>query len=147
MLTLPSYFLRHISPEPNSGCWIWTSCLDKDGYALGARNKNCKPRTVRAHRAIYKLLVGPIAEGLTLDHLCKTKCCVNPDHLEPVTSKVNILRGNGRAAVNARKTHCPRGHSLAEHAYINKKQQRICRICQNAAEVRYKERKRLGIKL
>ncbi len=144
MLTLPESFARFISPEPMSGCWIWTGGLDKDGYALGYRPSPAKPHTVRAHRAIYKLLVGPLSSALTLDHLCRTRCCVNPDHLEPVTNKLNIMRGEGWAAKNARKLVCAKGQHSLEDAYINPKNQRICRICSAESQARYRERKHLG---
>ena len=81
---LPSWLALYISPEPNSGCWLWTSTLDKDGYPLASRSRKLKPRTVRAHRAVYEIINGPIAEGLTLDHSCRTRPCVNPDHLVPI---------------------------------------------------------------
>lgn len=84
----------------------------------------------QAHRVAYELLIGPIAAGLELDHLCRTHACVNPAHLEPVTGQVNLLRGVGFPATNAAKTHCPQGHEYtAENTYWSKKGQRGCRAC------------------
>ena len=84
------------------GCWAWTGPRDKRGYG--------RLRGRLAHRIAYELAVGPIPLGLTLDHLCRTHHCVRPTHLEPVTVRVNTLRGEGRAAKEARQTHCVRGH-------------------------------------
>lgn len=88
-------------------CWLWTGGLNKAGYGNFHHET-----TVRAHRWIYQLSVGPIPPGLQLDHLCRVRRCVNPDHLEPVTAQTNVLRGDGLAAINARKTHCVRGHAF-----------------------------------
>lgn len=70
-------------------CWVWNGRLDKDGYARAYYNK----RDERVHRVMYEMLVGPIRKGKFLDHLCRNRVCVNPEHLEPVTSKVNTRRG------------------------------------------------------
>ena len=78
----------------------------------------------------YELLVGPIPEYLTLDHLCRVRNCVNPAHLEPVTSAENILRGMSSPAQNARKTECLNGHAFTvENTLINVIGARVCRTC------------------
>ena len=77
-------------PEPNTGCWLWTAAL-KNGY--GRITMMNPKRKTAAHRVSYEAFVGPIPEGLTLDHLCRVRCCVNPAHLEPVTMRENIMRG------------------------------------------------------
>lgn len=89
-------------------CWEWQAGLRKDylgngGYGMFNAGKG---RTTHAHRLAYEELIGPIPEGLVIDHLCRNKACVNPAHMEPVTNRENILRGNGRAAKLARRTHC-----------------------------------------
>jgi hypothetical protein len=85
---------------------------------------------ILAHRYAYLMFKGEIPEGLTIDHLCRFTSCVNPDHLEAVTLKVNILRGGTIFAVNSRKTHCHRGHPLeGRNLRINKKGERNCRAC------------------
>jgi hypothetical protein len=89
-------------------CWLWTASGDRNGYGLFWNGD----KLVYAHRYAYELLVGPIPAGLTIDHLCETPACVWPTHLEPVMLAVNILRGNGPTAINARKTHCPQRHPL-----------------------------------
>lgn len=137
-MNLPSWLEQYISPEPNSGCWLWTSTLDKDGYPLASRSRKLKlPRTVRAHRALYELVVGVIPDDMTLDHLCRLKCCVNPKHMEVVTNKINILRSDGRCAINARKTHCKEGH---EFDAVGSRGERRCSQCYNLYQKLYKRR-------
>jgi len=91
-------------------CWEWIGDRYKDGgYGRFWDGK----RNVRAHRHVYEAARGPIPAGLELDHLCRNTRCVNPDHLEAVTHRTNVLRGDATSAKNARKTHCVRGHALA----------------------------------
>ena len=107
------------------GCWVWQAATLK-GYG----QFNVGHRICYAHRVAYELVVGPIPDGLELDHLCRNTLCVNPDHLEPVTMRVNILRSQSEPANNARKTHCPHGHAYdAENTYVNPKGHRSCREC------------------
>jgi hypothetical protein len=93
------------------GCWEWVGHLTPQGYgSLGRR---------LAHRLVYEVAVGPIPAGLQLDHLCRNRRCVNPDHLEPVTSRENTLRGSGLPAQRVLVTHCPRGHAYTdENTYV-----------------------------
>lgn len=80
-------------PEPNSGCVLWLGALTWDGYGyIGLRDAAGKAYNVRAHRAAYELRVGPIRDGLVIDHLCRVRCCINPDHLEVVTQHENLRR-------------------------------------------------------
>jgi hypothetical protein len=110
----------------DDGCWSWTAWRDKHGYgrvSVGSVRK-------LAHRVVYELCVGPIPGGLELDHLCRNRACINPDHLEPVTHHENLMRGDGVSARNARKTHCPRGHALSgNNLYVDPKGDRECRTC------------------
>ena len=107
------------------GCWLWTATKNPNGYGTFWDGR----KTWRAHRFAYELLVGPIPEGLQLDHLCRVRDCVNPDHLEPVTNAENTLRAYKS---NGPKTHCKWGHEYTEentiHRAINRKW-RKCREC------------------
>lgn len=108
-------------------CWNWMGVTSK-GYGYFMK----KQRLVSAHRESYIMLVGNIEDNLTIDHLCRNKACVNPEHMELVSMKENILRSNNPAAINARKTHCIRGHELkGRHLYIDKGGGRNCRTCNN----------------
>jgi hypothetical protein len=126
-LTPPLDRLRSKTIYPPSGCWIWTGPLNRPGgygrVAVGGG------RMGLAHRVAYELLVGPIPEGKQLDHLCRNRACWNPEHLEVVTGKENTLRGIGRTAANAAKTHCNRGHELAGDNLYVYDGQRKCRAC------------------
>jgi hypothetical protein len=109
-------------------CWEWTDSLVRKGY--GYVRWGGKYR--RAHRVVWELLVGTLPAGLEPDHLCRNRACVNPDHLEFVTHRVNTLRGNAPHANNARKTHCPHGHEYTEaNTYIDQGKRR-CRTCLSA---------------
>lgn len=110
---------------PVDGCWVWTGARVSAGYgSLGVGKK-----TVSAHRFMYTALVGPIPEGLHLDHLCRNRACCNPEHLEPVTSRENTLRGETLAAACAAKTHCPKGHEYTPDNVLRAGRKRICREC------------------
>ena len=115
-------------------CWNWKECPDKGGYGHFRLND----KFVMAHRFSYELFKGKISQGLTIDHLCRNPLCVNPEHLEVVTMKENILRGTSFSAINARKTHCPQGHEYNEsNTYINNSQ-RYCRICKKYTNSKYR---------
>lgn len=110
---------RRVGPE---ACWLWRGAINSDGY--GCLNR------ARADRLAYIYCRGPIPSGLTIDHLCRVRQCVNPWHLEVVTNKENCLRGISRSAMNARKTHCLHGHELSrENIYLPPSGGRHCRIC------------------
>lgn len=113
--------------DPNTGCFIWTGRVQNVGYPCF--DPYGKP--VLAHRWAYERKFGPIPEGLTLDHLCRTPRCVNPMHLEAVTHQENCLRGISPAAHNHRKTHCMHGHPFSlENTYVHgTRGTRRCRIC------------------
>jgi len=129
-------FWSKVSKTEN--CWNWTGWL-----RLGYGQFNVGRRKFAAHRVAYELTVGPIPEGMQLDHLCRNTRCVNPAHLEPVTPVENTHRGTQPAADNARKTHCKNGHPLSgDNLQIVFNGRRRCRICHNTyGRARWAERK------
>jgi hypothetical protein len=110
-----------------AGCWLWQGCKMRNGYGqIGVGGRH-----MAAHRYTYEQKRGPIPAGLDLDHLCRQRACVNPDHLEPVTRRENLLRGV-RKTLLPRKTHCVWGHELAGgNLYIHPTGRRCCRACAN----------------
>ena len=122
----------------SDACWEWTAGLDSKGY--GAFRLSTNKRIV-AHRFAYEILVGPIPEGLQLDHLCRNRRCVNPEHLEPVDNRTNTLRGEGPTAQHARKTHCCHGHELdAGNVRVSRAGARICLTCERVRSLRRSRR-------
>lgn len=121
----------------SNGCWKWGGSLKKKGYGYFSLWP-CR-KTISAHRISYMWFIGDIANGLTLDHLCRNRYCVNPSHLEPVTNKENILRGEGLAAENIRKTHCAKGHEFTlENTYTRPgTKHRSCRECRRAWSLKW----------
>lgn len=121
--------------ELETPCVEWEGGKDRDGYGQISATVRGRRTTLRAHRVSYEKHIGPIPVGLTLDHLCRNRGCVNPKHLEPVTNRENVLRGQGPAAVNARRTHCVHGHEFTPentYTYVNESYphgRRVCRTC------------------
>lgn len=122
--------LSKISPEPNSGCWIWTESVGNGGYGSIRSELGWEG----AHRAAYRLFRGPIPDGMDLDHLCRVRCCCNPHHLEPVTRQENLLRGE-----NCRKDCCHAGHPYPENLRIRPDTGK--RQCMECARIRDRKRR------
>jgi hypothetical protein len=117
-------------------CWEWTASTKGNGYGQVKHKDRKSP--LFAHRASYEMLVGAIPDGLTLDHLCKNTLCVNPDHLEVVEMRVNVLRSTAPTAINARKTHCPQGHEYTPDNLV-KDRGRRCKVCHREKVRRQRE--------
>lgn len=129
---------RFIDKVELSDCWLWIGTTTLEGYGKYSVEK----KTVLAHRFAYELLRGKIPKGLTLDHLCRNRNCVNPNHLEPVTQKENVLRGVGITAINARKTLCKHGHKLDRVVFFKNqgKNGRACSECSRINQRRYSKK-------
>lgn len=113
-------FWDHVMPEPNTGCWLWAGVWNKKGYGT--------LRSIGAHRISYQIHKGPIPENYQIDHLCRVRCCVNPQHLEAVTLQENVARGEV-GQYNARKTHCRNGHEFTPENTRWSGNERGCRTC------------------
>lgn len=115
--------------DASGDCWMWTGAIDRDGYG--------KHSSTTAHRAVYQTLVGPIPAGMTIDHLCRVRACVNPDHLEVVTNRENIARGFGITSAGHHRqplyrvptVTCKRGHAREQFTYTAPDGRRNCREC------------------
>lgn len=117
--------------DKTATCWLWQGAKDSGGYGQIRAG-----RQEKAHRLAYQWLVGAIPEGLQLDHLCRVRNCVNPDHLEPVTPRENTMRSPvSPSAVNARKARCSAGHELGgDNRFPGEGSGRACRTCQQARQ-------------
>lgn len=143
--SLAAKLIAYSEDGPN-GCRVWTRCRDKLGYGLIQRKPGRSPS---AHKNSYETFVGPVPEGLVLDHLCRNPSCINPAHLEPVPQRENVLRGISLPALNAKKTHCVHGHPLSGDNVIivaRERDRRICVTCKRAFKARWRaERKARGL--
>lgn len=123
-------------------CWPWLGATLDSGYGYTI----FQGKRQVSHRVVYTLMVGPIPEGLQLDHLCRNRWCQNPWHVEPVTAKVNIQRGLSGYATGAQyraRTHCPQGHPYDEVNTIHLKgNRRWCKQCKLAEQRRRRERQK-----
>lgn len=132
--------------EDDNGCWIFHGSDNGVGYGVVFN----EGRQEYTHRVTYEFFIAEIPEGLQIDHLCRQRRCCNPWHLDPVTTAVNVARGEARLRSGAwradfelSKTHCPAGHAYdSENTYITSKGHRQCRLCKTAAELRYREANR-----
>lgn len=134
-------FWSRVDRSDPSGCWLWTRATNNKGYG----SVNLYHHPVGAHRVAYELLVGPIPEGLVLDHVvargCTSRACVNPAHLEPVTNSENLRRTVFFNRANGRKTHCPEGHPYTpENTYRQGNGARECRECRRERSRAYRVR-------
>lgn len=126
------------------GCWFVSARSAHDGHYRTVRvplrwRDEVPYGYLASHRVIYAYMRGQIPAGLTIDHLCKTPACLNPNHMEAVTHYVNVMRSDNYFAVNARKTQCIRGHDLPPYVKGGRRQ---CRPCKNLYQAAYMARKR-----
>lgn len=140
---LEARFLAKVDRNGPGGCWLWTAgrAGGRGGYEYGHFWFAGRQRA--AHRVAYELFIGPIPDGLTLDHLCEVKLCVNPAHLEPVTSGVNSSRSaSNPSTINAAKTHCKHGHPFSgDNLLLRPDGGRACRECKRTeARERYRRK-------
>lgn len=133
-------FMEKVMVDTNSGCWLWAGNISPQGYG-----RISGFREPQAHRLAYNLYIGPIPNGLDLDHKCRVRCCVNPSHLEPVTRAENLRRGIGASLLKkkfAGLTHCRAGHEINQENSVliprkNKTPMRRCRICARITGAKY----------
>lgn len=132
-------FMAKVSPEPMSGCWLWIAALGGKGYGYfwdGTKSR-------RAHRVAYEMLRGQIPAGMQIDHLCRVRCCVNPQHMEIVDNRTNVLRGIGLTARHAAKTTCCNRHEFtAGNTYITTEGARSCKACRRDSDSRHRAKER-----
>lgn len=120
-------FMEKVSPEPNTGCWIWMGVLDENLYG----RVTIRRRTITSHRAAWILFRGFVGGRykIVVDHKCRQHWCVNPDHLEPVTYRENsVVRGMGKLQIAHRAGICTKGHKMVPRK--NKPTQHRCLVCQ-----------------
>lgn len=131
------------SVDPSTSCWLWKHTMCSNGYGI----LQFRAKRYLAHRLSYESYVGQIPKGLDLDHKCRVRHCVNPEHLEPVTRSVNVLRGLVSTAHNwdsgqSARTHCPQGHEYTPENTRTYKTSRKCRECARILAVDYYQRNR-----
>jgi hypothetical protein len=138
-LTVMQRFCAKVKLPPSDdpmGCWIWIA-----NRSTGYGRFWLAGRYVTASRFSYEMFIKAVPAGKEIDHLCRVRCCVNPDHLEAVTHRVNMLRGDGVASSNVAKTHCAQGHPYSGSNLHLQGTKRRCRRCWVIATKRYRERK------
>lgn len=129
-------FWEKVDKNGPNGCWMWTASQNGVGYGQFWTGE----RIIVSHRWSYEQLVGPIPNGLVIDHLCRNRACVNPEHLEPVTHRENLVRGMGFASA-ARKDHCSNNHPRNKKNTYFYKGLRLCRPCRAEAARAFRSRR------
>lgn len=142
-------FQKYHQIDEETGCWNWLGYINKSGYGMFAQGQG---RWGLAHRWTYKTFKGQLIDGLVMDHLCRNRKCVNPEHLEQVTMRENTIRGIAGQHMREKsllQTHCINGHEfttdntrIVNGAYGKA---RVCKICSNHRAKIHKRRKRVGV--
>ena len=129
-------------PDCGDGCWLW-----KGPVTAGYSKAWFDGRSITGHRLMYTQFIAPVPRSLQLDHLCRNRLCVNPTHLEPVTSRENNLRNpRSMLSINSAKTRCLNGHALAgPNLYVDPRGRRQCKTCRRNAVYRYEKRLEVGV--
>lgn len=125
--------------DATGDCWEWTGAKTPTGYGTFFPTRSTP---MRAYRFVWELLIGPIPEGMQIDHMCLNTRCVNPLHLRLATPRDNALRGHSRPALNARKTHCNEGHPLSGDNLRIYRNGRVCVACERRRNLAISARRR-----
>lgn len=133
-------FWKKVDKNGPNGCWIWLGYKTPAGYSGMARLEDWSQREY-PHRTAYKLSGRVIPDGYTIDHLCKTRDCVNPNHMRAVTQGENTLAGNTVASINAAKTQCIHGHEFSVDE--SRVRRRVCKECNKVTQQRWRDRQKL----
>lgn len=138
-VSLRDHFEDSYVPEPNTGCWLWTGSLTTSGYGHLSR----KRKMLQAHRVSLELRGVAMPEGMVVDHVCRVRSCVNPDHLRVVTRRQNVIENSvSLPAKQVRNTHCPKGHPYAGENLSKWSRHRVCMTCKRASDRRIYDRKK-----
>lgn len=134
---------QYTSIDPQTGCWEWLASATVSGYGRIMMTREAKVhRSSLAHRVAYEEYVGPIPDGLVLDHLCRNTICCNPEHLEPVTQAENVRRGEAPSNTYREATHCIHGHEFTEENTYRTERGRYCRACRRRRNAESNARKK-----
>jgi len=146
---LSSYAFRAVKRTrrggPGNHCWLFTGSLSNGYGKMAIVDDDGERRTMLVHRLVYEAHVGPIPEGLDLDHLCRERACCNPKHLEPVDRRTNLLRGDTVPARRAAQTHCASGHPFSEENTYWWNNRRYCRACRVVRNREARERRAVKV--
>ncbi len=136
-------FWEKVAVGGTDECWPWRAYINPKGYGSFEVCFNGRAQGIEAQRLGWQIVNGDIPVGATIDHLCRNRACVNPAHMEAVSTKENVLRGVGLTAMNKRKTHCPNGHPYSHaNTHVRTRGSRECRTCIRERATGYRVAKR-----
>lgn len=129
--------------DPETGCWNWTGYVAEHGYGtIGETVAPGRSRSLYAHRISYEIHKGPIPEGLVVDHMCNNRRCVNPDHLQAITHRENVLRSPHPLFARRRVGLCIRGHDMTDPTNVYIRPDNGRKMCKACTRIRQRERDR-----